>query len=179
LQAVAAAQRAGQLDAETVARIRAAEALFAVGRRDEGREQAVYAVQVAPTAVLRAEALVVLGDIERKLEDLVAAERHYRAAIDADEIASGAPAYGYLSQLLLMRGALDEARYVSEGALKLCRQRRARFGDTVKVLHDEARTLLIEAIELLRGLQARGEMSPRISTALAGLSRDEGSLAGP
>jgi len=82
--------------------------------------------------------------------------------------------------------------------LALNRRIRKIVGDTASVVADlalclrccaavyrdqgqraEARTLLIEAIELLRGLQARGEMSPRISTALAGLSRDEGSLAGP
>ena len=141
LQAVGAAQRAGQADAETIARIRAADALFSVGRRDEGREQAVHAVQVAPTAALRARALVLLADLESKLEDHVAAERHYRAAIAADAVASGPKAHRALSELLSMRGALDDAHSVATVALTQSRERRAHDGDTVEALQDERLSL--------------------------------------
>jgi tetratricopeptide (TPR) repeat protein len=155
LQAVAAAQRTGQLDAETNARIRAADALFALGRRDEGREQAVRAVEVAPTSTLRARAFVMLADIERMLEDFVAAERHYRAAIAADAVTSGSPAFGYLSQLLLMRGALEEAGSAAREALTLARARRERLGDQVEVLHNVAASLE----KLGDALEAQGDWS--------------------
>ncbi len=155
LQAVAAAQRAGQVDAETNARIRAAEALFAVGRRDEGREQAVHAVEVAPTPALKARALVVLAGLEHKLEDRVAAERHYRAAIAADADAGGAAAHGHLAELLLTRGALDEAQSFAGRGLELSRKRRARSGETVEALDEEALSL----IRVGDVLKARGDLS--------------------
>jgi tetratricopeptide (TPR) repeat protein len=136
LQAVAAAQHARQADAETTARIRAAEALFSVGRRDEGREQAVYAVEVAPTAALRARALVALAGLEHNLGDLVAAERHYRAAISSDADATGAAAHVDLAELLLKRGRVDEARSVAERGLELSRERCIRSGETVEALRE-------------------------------------------
>ncbi|MBA3549612.1 MAG: tetratricopeptide repeat protein, partial [Nannocystis sp.] len=137
LQAVAAAQRAGQADAETNARIRAARALFAVGRRDEGREQAVYAMEAAPSPALQARALVVLAGLEWELGDLVAAERHYRGAIAVDAATAGPAAHKNLAKLLLRRGALDEARSTAERGLTLSGERRARLGDTAAVLHIE------------------------------------------
>ncbi len=162
LQAVAAAQRAGQTDAEGKARIRAAQALFAVGRRDEGREQAVYAVEAAPSPALQARSLVVLADLERELGDLVAAERHYKRAIAVDAATIGITAYRNLAQLLLRRGALDEARSVAERGLTLSGEQRARAGDTADALHMEGTSLdqlgdVLEAQGDLNGARAAYE----------------------
>lgn len=138
LQAVAAGRRAGQLEAEVDARIRAAVALFGVGRRDEGREQAASAVEQAPSPGARARALVVLADIERELGDLVAAESHYHAAIAVNSEAVGVGAYLHLSAILRQRHARVWALAVAEAGLAKSSTRRKWLGATPDVLRDEA-----------------------------------------
>lgn len=136
LQAVRAARDAGQAQAETEARIAAARALFAAGRRSEAREQAVLAEQGAPTAALKARGLVTLGDLEERLGDNVAAERHYRAALAVDPDSVAVWAIIDLASLLFRRGALDEALVTATAALAKTRALRGRSGDAPG-LYDE------------------------------------------
>lgn len=137
LQGVNAAGRAGQVDAEVEARIRAARALFAVGRRDEGREQAVAAVEVAASVRASARALATLADLEGELGDLVAAERHYRAAIDANREEVDVWAHAHLVDILIDSHALSEAQAFAELALAASRARRDRLGDTPETVREE------------------------------------------
>ena len=117
LQAVAAARAAGQTEAEVEAEVRAAKALFAVGRRDEGRIHATRAVERAAEPTARARAIETLANIEGELGDFVAAERHYRAAIELDPEGVKIWAYWKLSGLLMLRHALVEARTVTTAGL--------------------------------------------------------------
>lgn len=152
LQAVAAAQSAGQVDAEVDARIRASKALFTHGRRHEGREQAARAVERATSRRAAAVALVTLADIENELGDLVSAERHYRAAIDADGEGVDVWAYLYLSDLLLNQHRLDEARVAVDAALVKSKEQGARAATTAEALRNDGAILQrIGLIEQTKG----------------------------
>lgn len=171
LQAVDAAQRAGQTEAEVDARLRAADMLFDAGRRDEGREQAVHAVQVASTLTSRARALANLAKIEERLEDVVASERHYHAAIETDAQALEAIDYRRYSDLLENRGALEDALQAARAALEKSLKGGAgvdtqasvrdqalslqRIGDVKRLQDnlDEAETYYLESLGLTRELQ--------------------------
>lgn len=138
LQALTAAERSGQLEAQTEARIRAALALFAVGRRDEGRELAVLAVECAPTLSLKISALGTLGDLEYELEDYVAAERHFMAAFDLAPTELKITGLRSLAWLLLRRNDFTSALSMARAALRRNQEAHTRLGDIPLVLRDES-----------------------------------------
>lgn len=138
LQAVAAARAAGPIETEVDAEIRAARALFAVGRRDEGRMQATQAVERAVSPTAKARALETLAEIEDELDDSVAAERHYRTAIALDPEGASITTYWSLCGLFMKRHALVEARVVIQAGLALIRSRQERSKDLAEGLLDRS-----------------------------------------
>lgn len=154
-QALSAARRAARPEVEAHAGIRLARALLAEGRAGEAREQAARAVELAPTDALGARALETLGDIEERLGDLIAAERHYRTALDRapDEVST--QALYALASILNLRSAFDEASAIAHLALTRNRAQRTQHGDSVGSLRDEALTLDL----LGRILEARGDLA--------------------
>ena len=136
--AVDDAQRAGQPVALTVARIRLARVHMAAERGLEARETAILAAAEAPSDELAAEALVTLGRIEINLDDLVAAERHYREALDRSPSTLSARALREFSKVLYRRHALDDALRIAHMNLDKIRAEHERGGEDWKALRDES-----------------------------------------
>ncbi|WAS96936.1 hypothetical protein [Nannocystis punicea] len=141
LQAIAAAQAAGQPLAETAARLRAAAALLASSRLDEAREQLRLAVQVAPPEA-RAVALSTLGVIERQVGDVSAAERHFYEALAVDHREKISPRMLHaFASLLKGRGALDQALAVATRMRERARRVAAESAESPQALRVELECL--------------------------------------
>lgn len=134
-------QRAGQRAALTIARIRLARAHMAAERGLEARETAILAVTEAPSDELAAEALVTLGRIEMNLDDLVAAERHYREALDRSPSTISVRALREFSDVLCLRHALDDALNIALMSLGRIQAENERLGEDPDKLSDESMIL--------------------------------------
>lgn len=161
-RALSAARQAGRLEPEIEAQLRRARALMAEGRGVEAREAAAMAVQRAPNVALEVQALEILAEIEEELGDLVAAERHFFAALERgpDVVSSHrlfralreeSSALIQVGDVLLAEGNVAAALACYRDSLEIVRRIRTSLGETADVINDEAecRSRIERALALL------------------------------
>lgn len=169
LQAIAAAQAAGQPLAEAAARLRAVIALIASARLDEAREQARLAVQVAPPET-RAIAFAALAAVERLGGDQSTAEQHFREALALDLREEIPPSvFHAFASLLRRRGALDEALAVATRMRERDRRAAVESAESPQALQFELNGLL-ELSDIQREMENYTSAAETADAALA-LSR--------
>lgn len=137
-QALAATRGGAHPEAHAEARVRLARALLGTNRLAEARELAVQAIDEAPGPAHRARALELLGDIDIRLDDHVAAVRHYRAALDLGPGLISDRARRNLAGLLRRRGDLEDALAIARTAL-------AEQQELLRARGDSAETLIVES----------------------------------
>lgn len=177
-QAVTTTQHAGHPAALTEARIRLARAHMAAERGLIAREIATQAVAEAPTDELAARALAELGRIEMRLDDLVAAERHYREALRRSPAMLSSEVLQEFAEVLershtlddavnILHMGLDKLRTAHEGAELLDRLRSewmifCRLGDIALVRGDLAGAVehFRDALDIVARTRVIGGESP-------------------
>ncbi|MGD9645080.1 MAG: tetratricopeptide repeat protein [Pirellulales bacterium] len=194
-QAVPHLARAAELNVlDTEALILCGEALLAIGKLPEARQQFEAALRRAPTSVL---AIAGIGKVLAEKGDYVGAEAQFRKAVAVDERApqpSGADAHFALAYLLSNRGRWDEAAeeylvviqrrpHDAKARLKLAAVtlQAGRATDAAEMFAAlvHAQPNLVDAYEgLAQSLLALGKTAPALDQYRHGIARQPQWIAG-